>query len=170
MSELTVLQMEAVLKRTVDVLNALDALWDLHDPVVPHPPATSSALQRLAAAVSFPLPPSYVQLLSICDGIDNVYGISGDLLPSSYRFQYPDFDKIWTRPTMFFIIADNDWNAVTFDTNTQNADGEMEVVEIADNIDADRWQSLSAFLIGYQERVEGWLAGERADRAKVDDD
>ena len=52
----------------------------------------------------------------------------------------------------------------------RDASGEMQVLEIAENVDADRWPSLSDFLIGYNERNRTWLAGELADRAKVDDD
>jgi hypothetical protein len=170
MAELTEPAMREVLQQTMAALTRLNELWGLDDPVAPHPPATPYNLQTLTADTPFGLPPSYLQLLRIHDGIDNFYGISGDLLPSTYRLTFPDFEKDWKRPHLLFFIMDNDWNAVAFDTKTRDVAGEMQVLEIADNVDADRWPSLSDFLLAYNERMQAWLTGELADRAKVDDD
>lgn len=170
MNQLSESQMKEVLRRTVDALRKLNELWGLDDPVSPRPPATQLALRKLAATVPFPLPPSYVQLLCIHDGIDNFYGIRGQLLPSSYRLDFPNFERDWNRPHLLFFVEDDDFNAVAFDTNMRNPECEMEVVEIAENIDSDRWPSLSDFLIGYMERIENWLANEQADRSVADDD
>jgi hypothetical protein len=170
MSHLTESQMEEVLQRTVRAIRRLNELWGLKDAVLLRPPADPEALKNLVASVPFQLPPSYLQILGIHDGIDDLYGIRGSLLHSGFRLDFPNFDKEWGRPNMWIFIADNDWNAVAFDTDTQSAEGEMEVQEISDNLDADRWPSLSDFLIGYSERMEGWLAAELADRTEADDD
>lgn len=169
MSRLTGLQMEAVLNRSIEVLRRLDDLWDLKHPPHPHPPASAEALAKLGALVPWKFPPSYIQLLRIHDGIDNFYGINGELLSSAQRLTPHDFESEWRRSQLLFFIMDDDWNAVAFDTTTRNSDGEMEVLEIAENVDSDRWPSLADFLVGYKHRLEGWLAGEEADRSKVDD-
>jgi len=166
MQNLTESQMEEVLQITAQALRQLNEFWGLKDQVVLRPPAAPQVLSDLAASVRFPLPPSYLRLMSLHDGIDNFYGIRGHLLHSRFRHIFPDFDKEWKRPQMWVFIADNDWNAVAFDTNTRNAEGEMEVLEIADNIDADRWLSLTDFLIAYRQRMETWVATEQADRTK----
>ncbi len=71
---------------------------------------------------------------------------------------------------MFFFIMGNEWDAVAFDRSTRKEDGEMEVQEIAGNVDRKRWPSLSDFLLAYLARLENWLAQAKADRAKIDGD
>ena len=163
-------QMDEVLQRSMQVLRSIYTLWGLDLPVVPGPPATTQSLNRLAAAVPFPLPPSYVQLLRIADGITNFYRLWGKIIPCTYRLEHPRFAEDWERPDLFFFIEGTEGNAVAFDPATRNAEGEMAVLEIDNYLDADRWPSLNDFLVGYKERLEGWLADEQADRAKVDDD
>src|SRR5581483_12353198 len=112
MQNLTESQMEEVLQITAQALRQLNEFWGLKDQVVLRPPAAPQVLSDLAASVRFPLPPSYLRLMSLHDGIDNFYGIRGHLLHSRFRHIFPDFDKEWKRPQMWVFIADNDWNAV----------------------------------------------------------
>jgi hypothetical protein len=163
-------EMAGVVRRIALTMSKLNGFWGMRDEVCLHPGASSKQIDALASSVKHPLPPSYKQLLRLFNGIDDIYGLRGKLLPTDFRKTVPDFDLSWRRPTYLVFIADEDWNAVAFDALKRKSDGEMEVIEIAENIDADRWSSLSAFLIGYLQRLEGWLATEQADRALRDDE
>ena len=167
---LTTSQSNEILDQIMDVMRQLNQLWGLQNLVAARSPATEQDLLELQRTAPHPPPPSYIRLLSIHNGVEDFYGLRGRILPCNFRSTFPDFDREWRRPNILVFVADDDWNAVAFDANTLDSDGEMGVLEIAENVDADRWPSLSEFLIGYHERLAGWLAAERADRSKAEDD
>ncbi|MEP6653920.1 MAG: SMI1/KNR4 family protein [Myxococcales bacterium] len=137
--------------------------------IMPHPPATPANLQNLDRSVKVRLPPSYLQLLSIHDGIDNFYWTDNPLRSSSYIINTPSYQDHYEIPDQFLFITGSDWISVGFDKQTQKTDGEMEVVENDKSGEATRWPSLPSFLMGYCERLEEWVRDAHADRAKVED-
>jgi hypothetical protein len=127
------------------------------------PPASEEELSALSAAVPFSLPPSYLDLLRINNGVTNFKWIRDHLISSHERIQSPDLDDWPDRPEMWFIIAgDDNSDGVAFDRNTSDLDGEMEVVEFANYREDSRWPSLSDFLAGYLARLEDWILREQA--------
>jgi hypothetical protein len=132
--------------------------------IVANPPATKPALRARAAASPHPLPPSYLDLLELHDGIAGFYGIDGELVSSSYRGEH---DEQWRDSTqladcpelanLVFFAMDSDGSAASFDATTRDSRGEMQVIEIRDYRELERFDSLASFLITFAERMESWI-------------
>ncbi len=163
--------MKEVVGKILRVDRELKSFADFEDSLaIPAAPATDEAIQELRRLLNRPIPPSYVQLLRLHDGIENFYWVEEDLVSTTFRREYPDYAAHWEPPDFDFFVIGDDWEAVAFDMSTQRDDGEMEVVEFLRNVERHRWSSLSDFLRGYLERMEDRLIKERADRALLDDD
>ena len=156
--------------QALEEINVFEGLDDEANKVKCHPPASKQEIEKLKQALPFALPPSYIQLLSIHNGIENFYRINGKILSASHRLQYSYDHEDWERPNLLFIAMDDSWNAVALDSMTLDAEGEMEVQEFDRNVETTRWSSLDEFLEGYSERLREYLQNARADRAQMDDD
>jgi hypothetical protein len=130
--------------------------------MVTHGPANTEAIQRIGQATQLRLPPSYVQLLSLHDGIDNFYWVDTPLHSTKYILENPHYQEDYELPGLFLFICGPDWISVGFDRQSQGEDGEMEVVECDKGGEHTRWKSLSAFLTGYLARLQGWLGDAQA--------
>jgi hypothetical protein len=165
--------MQAVLARIIEldpILKPLHTTEPDRVKIVPYPPATSAELEQVSQQLKLRLPPSYLQLLSIHNGIDNFYWIENPLHSTAFFARAPKYAAHYELPDQFLFISGPDWITVGFDKTTQLPDGEMEVIEGDKTGETDRWPSLSDFLVGYRDRLEKWYADAQGDRAKTDDD
>jgi hypothetical protein len=99
------------------------------------------------------LPRSYLELLSIYDGVDNFEWVDVSLLSTSYILAHPHRDETWIesehyREGELFIFASSptDSHDVAFLLHTARADGEMDVIHF--DAKGPLWQheSLEAYL------------------------
>ncbi|HEY6877859.1 MAG TPA: SMI1/KNR4 family protein [Polyangiales bacterium] len=124
-----------------------------------NPPASEGQVQALCDALPFRLPPSYLELLRISDGIARFKWVDADLKSTAQLLADPGLDDWPERPELWvFIYGADTSDGVAFDRRTCDASGEMEVVELANYQEDMRHPSLSAFLRGYLARLESWLA------------
>lgn len=175
MSNLGTEQMREVVGAIIEYLRELQQFMLIQaardeNAIVAAGPVTAEELRRLEQNLMLTLPSSYVQLLTIHNGIESFYWVDGDLLPAKYAVDHPDYSRDWERPDLFFFIMGNSGDAVAFNLTSRSSDGEMEVQEFQDRAELETWPSLSDFLIGYRSRLETWVAEERANRAGLADD
>jgi hypothetical protein len=154
-------EMKNVLHEIIEAYTKWQEINELarpEDKVFLHPPATEPALAALQSVAPFKLPPSYVQLLSLYDGIDNFFGFNGNIVSSAYRF---DRNREWKdcldlSQVMLFAF-DEDGTALFFDGTTQTPDGELGVIEIGNYRERHTYASLSDYLVDRAELMRTWL-------------
>jgi cell wall assembly regulator SMI1 len=157
-------ELRQVLKRIV----AARTTWlsqALDDEVVVQPGATEEALAGLTSARHRSIPASYLELLRIHDGIDEFFGIGGELLSSSYRGEsdsaWADCCTEWNElpdlDMLLLIAADDDGSCVAFDMTTLRDDGEADVVAIQNFRSVRRYPSLLEYLRSHAEAMEARL-------------
>ena len=137
--------------------------------IAPRPPATAADIATLRAAWKQPPPPSYVRLLMLHNGIDNFYWMDMPLLATADIAEQSTLADDYELSHLLLLMA-AEWRAIGFDPTTADAEGEMAVAVCDKTGEHTRWPSLSAFLIGYRDRLAGWLADAKKDRAALDDD
>ena len=142
----------------------------------PYPPGSSKNLAVFRGKHA-QLPPSYLQLLSIYDGIANFDWVDVALLSSDYLLTQPDPTAAWIDGGSFakgerFIFAqsDTDSHAIAFLTDPISDDGEMEVIDFDSDGPVETYQHLEAYLLARHEWFANAVAGEKADRAGLADD
>lgn len=173
MATLTQQQLLDLFNRIISALNKLQYFHGVETnrfQIVPHPPAPGAALAQLQHAYAIRFPQAYLDLLAIADGVENFYWVYGELVGTSVLLNNKNHAADWERPSVFFFITGGDWDAVGFDTEAVDENGEMAVQEYEANCESIRWPSFNDFLIGYCERLEQWVADAEADRQGLEDD
>jgi hypothetical protein len=144
----------------------------------PGPPASAVDLQRLAthlASHGIAFPPSYLQFLSLFDGIEGFRRLeSFDLRSVAVILSEAEDDEEELEdfaPVNRFVIGTGYATAVVgFDPSSVDPLGEMKVVEFSVDGDATEHASFEAFLQFNLELFREILAREQADRAGLADD
>lgn len=158
-------EMAETLQRIVTATRRWNELAELEEvEVVAGAGAAPRALEALEQATEIRLPPSYRMLLGLHDGIRGCYRLDGDLLPSSYRFEYDSqfasCVEAFQLPRLLFFAIDNDGSAAAFCTDAADPHGEMQVIEIVNYREVSRHASLVHFLEFYRDLLEGWVRAE----------
>lgn len=165
-------ELRALLDRLVEATLERDRYYD-ENPARPElgPPATPEQISALELHWQRRVPPSYRKLLGICNGMTklllDVALLSTqeliDDVPGLETFEEP-FPELWK---WIFACAGDSYDALAFDPTQTRDDGEMAVVLIGDEGEAERWPSLEDFLQSLVARVEAEAAGEKADRENL---
>ncbi len=141
----------------------------------PHPPATPTELTAIRKRLGRRVPPSYFQLLSLYDGVDNLDWVDVSLLSTAFLLSHPDLDLSWVKAGNFaagerFIFAqsETDPHAVAFRTQEVNG-GEMEVIDFDNEGSVKTYPNLGAYLRGRRDWFAKYVAREKADRAALSD-
>ena len=111
------------------------------------------------------MPASYLQLLSIYDGIDNFEWVDVSLLSTDYLLTYDDLDRDWVEAgalpadgAFVFAQSDSDTHIVAFLTRKVGADGEMAIVHLDAEGPLGEHKNLEEYLLAHRD----WFAGELA--------
>jgi hypothetical protein len=168
-------QMKAIVDETIALGNELRAFHGHTDRAArPRPPATAAALKVFEARYPERVPPSYLQLLSICDGVDNFDWVDVSLLSTDFLLANDDLDEDWIEAEYFdegevFIFAqsDDDAHAIGFHTKKKAKDGEMKVVDVAASLEPKEYKNLEDYLRRRRDWFAKYVAREKADRAAL---
>jgi hypothetical protein len=171
-------QMKALVDEIVSLGNELRAFHEFDDePARPHPAATAAALTAFKNKYGSRVPPSYLQLLSIYDGVDNFEWVDVSLLSIDYLLTHDNLDDHWVEVEAFapgeaFIFArsNSDPHVVAFLTQKVGADGEMRVIHLDADGPRGKHKNLEAYLRSRRKWFAEALAEEKADRAGLSDD
>lgn len=171
-------QMKALVDEIVSLGNELRAFNELDDePAKPHPAATAAALNAFKNKYGSRVPPSYLQLLSIYDGVDNFEWVDVSLLSIDYLLTHDNLDDHWVEVEAFapgeaFIFArsNSDPHVVAFLSQKVGADGEMRVVHLDADGPLGKHKNLEAYLRSRRKWFAEAVAEEKADRAGLSDD
>lgn len=174
---LTLDQMKAIVDETVALGNELRAFHGhANIPARPRPAATAAALNAFKAKYLKRVPPSYLQLLSIYDGVDNFDWVDVSLLSTEFLLANDDLDEDWVEAEYFdegeaFIFAqsDDDAHVVAFHTKKKGKDGEMRVFDFAASLEPKEYASLEDYLKRRRDWFAKYVAREKADRAALSD-
>jgi hypothetical protein len=175
---LTAGQMKALLDESVALGNELRVFHGHDDmPARPAPAATPAALGTFKRRYGKRVPPSYLQLLSIYDGIDNFEWVDVSLLSIDFLLAHDDLDEDWVETEAFaagelFIFAqsNSDAHAVAFLTKNVARNGEMEVVHFDSNGTLGEYKNLEEYLRDRRDWFAAAVAEEKADRTGLSDD
>ena len=140
-------------------------------------PKASPADLAAVRGITPHLPPSFLQLLSICDGVDNFDWVDISLLSSDYLLNQPDPTGPWIEGAAFskgerVIIgqSDTDPHAIAFLTETVAEDGEMEVMDFDNDGPIETYPHLEAYLRARRDWFANAVSEEKADREGIADD
>lgn len=175
---LTTTQMKALVDEIVLLGNELRVLSEIDDqPAKAHSAATGAAMKAFESKYGGRVPPSYLQLLSIYDGIDNFDWVDVSLLSTDYLLTHDNLDEHWVDIEAFdpgeaFIFArsNSDPHVVAFITQNVGADGEMRVVHLDSDGPLGKHKNLEAYLRDRRKWFADALDEEKADRAGLPDD
>ena len=170
-------EMKGLVDEIVALGNELRA-YHGHDDLLarPHPPATRAALTAIRDRLGPRVPPSYFQLLSLYDGIDNLDWVDVSLLSTTFLLSHPDLDLSWVKSGNFaagerFIFAqsETDPHVVAFLTQEVNG-GEMQVIDFDNEGSEKTYPNLGAYLRARRDWFAKYVAREKADRAALSTD
>jgi hypothetical protein len=123
------------------------------------------------------VPPSYVQLMSIYNGIENFEYVGISLLSMEYIIENDPVDENWVDAEWYeegeifiFIQSDSDDEVVAFLIKTASPDGEMKVVHFDTNGPLGEYSDLEAYLKARRDWFRRSLENAKADREGLSDD
>jgi len=169
--------MKALLDQIVETTCELDQFYD-DSPVraVLRPPASAQDLQFLAGQRvrrRLPFPPSYRELLSVCDGAIGLFDERRlELLTARHvAEERHTVDKVDFPTLSRFVIASGRTSEfISFDPDTAGPDGEMQVIHVNTHGDQTRGANLVRFFEEYLEYLQNALRLNKADRDQLKDD
>jgi hypothetical protein len=127
--------MKNLIDQIIEIGNELRSYYEAEDKFAKaYPPPTEYMLNSLANRYTGKLPPSYLQLMSIYDGIENFEWLDVSILSIEFLMKHHDLDEDWIDAGIYkegelFIFAqsNSDAHVVAFLTKTADHDGEMRV-------------------------------------------
>jgi hypothetical protein len=175
---LSVDQMKALVDEIVSLGNELRVFHELDKkPARSRPAPTAAALAAFKNRYGRRVPPSYLQLLSIYDGIDNFEWVDVSLLSIDFLMTHHNLDDYWVEAEAFgpgeaFIFArsNSDPHVVAFLTQKVGPDGEMRVVHLDADGPLGKHKTLEAYLRSRRDWFASAVAEEKADRGGLPDD
>jgi hypothetical protein len=166
-------QMKVVVDQIVRSGNELKRYMDAEDDSAqPGPPASAQVLSAFKQKYGTRVPPSYLQLLSIHDGIKNFEWMDVSLLSAQYLLEHEHLDRPWIdvgaygRDEIFvFAESNSDAHAVAFLLKTVDDRGEMRVAHFDASGPLTEHTDLEGYLRDRLKWFEDSVASEKADRA-----
>src|SRR5450432_137215 len=159
--------LKTLLDTIIDLGNRMRRRDDFADSLAtPAPPAQPTALAQFRKQLGHRVPPSFITLLSIYDGIANFDWVDLSILSSSYLCKHPRLDAdyhldewgmfdvaqgapyAYEPDSMFLFGQGPNSMLLGFLTRELDADGEMAVMEFDPGGPIWRFPTLAAFLEG----------------------
>ncbi len=169
-------EMKQIIDRIIEVGNELRRHEEMDDMAVPNPPASEVELQRLQAKLGR-LPVSYLQFLSIYDGVSNFEWVDVSMCSVRYLVDHEELDESWVDAGAFakgdlLIFARSDYDAhnVAFLRKTADARSEMKVLNFDSGGPLTEHPDFETYLRDRLTWLEKSLAGRQADLAALRDD
>lgn len=171
-------QMKALMDEIISLGNELRQFHGCDNtPARPRPAATSAALSTFRNRFGNLVSPSYQQLLSIYDGIDNFEWVDVSIHSTDFLLTHNNLDEFWVDIDAFargelFIFAQSksDAHVVAFLTHNVGAEGELAVIHLDAKGPLGEYENLEAYIQSRRDWFAGALADEKADRARLSDD
>ena len=142
-----------------------------------NPPANANIFKSFKEYTKGNVPPSYIELMSIYNGIKNFEYVSIDFLSMEYIMENDPVDENWVDAGWYkegeifiFVQSDSDDEVVAFLTKTADSNGEMKVVHFDTNGPLGEYDNLDDYLISRRDWFKQSLEEERADREGLSDD
>jgi hypothetical protein len=146
------------------------------EPAKAHPPPDKVALDSFAKHFKGKLPPSYLQLIAINNGIENFEWVDVSILSIEFLMKHEKLEKYWVDVGAYnkgdlFIFAksDSDAHVVAFLTRTVDDKGEMEVAHFDAGGLLGQYKNLDEYLRDRREWYVKSVAMEKADRQGLAD-
>lgn len=173
-------EMKAVLEQTLELQSQNEAFTNLNEQQPDahlSDPIDMNELSRLTdfmARRGLPLPPSYVQLLHISNGIKDYMQLESLSLRTASELMEPEEDDDeWSdfSPLHEFVIASGNTSAfIAFDRNDVSPAGEMAVVWVDESGGTNRFENLPEFLLSQLAYQRDVLTANQGDRAQLPKD
>jgi hypothetical protein len=163
--------LKTAVDRVIAAGNELRELYGHDERAVPRAPADPKALPSFAKRFKGKVPPSFVELLGIYDGIDKFDWVDLTLHGSAFLTEHPDLDETWVEAEKakrgeLFVVgwADTDSSCIAFERTTVGRDGEMPVLNFDSKGPVWRAKNLRAYLAMRAAWFRKHAAKKRADR------
>jgi hypothetical protein len=170
--------MRRIIDEIVVLGDELRRLNELTQRAKPAKPADPAALSTFGATFAGKVPPSFLQLLSIYDGVENFDYVDISIFGCDYLLQNAsELEEEWVDAEMFeedeifvFARSDIDSIAVAFALNKPGPNGEMGVIYFDARGVGAEFENLEAYLVACKRMYEHNLTKEAADRAGFSSD
>jgi hypothetical protein len=171
-------QMQAIVDDIVELSDELRRINELDQRGLRRPAASSAALANLQRRFPGKVPPAFVQLLSIYDGVDNFNYVDLSIFGVDYLLsnaaaleeEWVDAGKFAAGEIFVFARSDMDSIATAFLVQQVRADGEFRVVYFDARGIVGEYDDLEHYLTACKQALEHNLARDAADRADFDPD
>jgi hypothetical protein len=174
---LTAAEMKKLVDEIIATGNELREVSELDQVAAAHGPADTATLAKLRTTLGTKIAPSYLQLLSIYDGIECFDWVDVCLFGAKELVAKPNRDKSWVEAGAFgageafvFAEAKQDASVLAFRLNKPAANGEFPVVSLDGGGVLGEYGSFESYLKERRQWFADSLATEKADRAGLSDD
>ena len=171
-------KMKSLIDEIIEIGNELKRYYELeeiHAKANSAPP--KAAIKAFDERFSGKIPPSYIQLMSIYNGIENFEWDDVSILPIEFLMKNDDLEEDWVDAGVFekgdlfvFAQSNSDALAVAFLIKTGDEDDEMEVIHFDAGGTLGKYKNLSEYLRARHFWFKESLEKEKADRAGLTDD
>jgi hypothetical protein len=170
--------MKTLIDEIIHFNNELRKYHEFEDePARAHSAAKKNVLDSFAARYEKKIPPSYLQLLSIYNGIDNFEWVDVSILPIEFLMKHDKLEKHWVDSDAYdegelFIFAQSssDSHVVAFLTKTRDKNGEMEIAHFDGGGSLGRYTNLDEYLRERRDWYKKSVALEKEDRKGLADE
>jgi hypothetical protein len=171
-------EMRLIINEIIEIGNQLRRYHELDDiPAkafsAPNKVLFSDFKERFAGK----LPPSYLQLMSIYNGVENLEWVDVSILPIEFIMEHDNLDEDWVDAGVYeegdlFIFAQSGSDAlsVAFLLKTADHKGEMEVVHFDAGGLLGKYKNFEEYLRARCDWLKNAVANEEADRKGLTDD
>jgi hypothetical protein len=171
-------EMKILVDEIVEIGNELRKYHELEDKLAKVSPAPSKELlHSFKERFKGKFPPSYLQLISIYNGVNNFEWVDVSILSIEFLMSHDNLDEDWVDAGMYgegelFIFAqsDSDAHVVAFLNKKIEADKEMQVVHFDAGGPLGEYQNLEAYFRDRRKWFEDSLLIEKSDRARFEND
>lgn len=169
-------EMKELIAEVVVLRNALGAQEEMDEVAAAGPAPPKALVDRLVKHFKGKLPPSYVQLLSLHDGVANLEWVDVSILTIAERIEgklrddeesWVDADRYKAGELLIFAQSESDSHVVAFLQKHVDASGEMKVVHFDAEGDSGAYDNLEAYLRARRDWYRKYLKPKKATKAKT---
>lgn len=171
-------ELKVLVEEVIALGNELRAFHGHDDTPAQQGPAPSArSLAVFNERFSNSVPPSYLRLMSVFDGIENFEWVDVSILSTEFLLNHSDLEESWVEagacePGDLFIFAQSDTDAhvVAFLLKTGRADGDMRVIRLDASGPLQEHEGFEAYLRDRRDWFAKYVAQEKADRQELKSD
>jgi len=168
-------EMKEIVVDVVRLGNELRKYYELEDePAKAGPPPDKRVLDAIAQRFIEKVPPSYLQLMSINNGVKNFEWVDVSILPAEFLLKHGNLDHTWIESGMYregelfvFALSATDSHVVAFLPKTVSKLGEMEVVHFDSGGTLGQYRDLDEYLRERRSWYAKSVQEQKADRENL---